>query len=204
MAVCLVKCPKLNRVGIPLLEIVSEPDMQTGMEAAKYHAELQRTVQYLGVGDGNMQEGLLWCDVNVRDVRHFAASTWTSKIKVMVNKFRRTGVFGKDIFKATNNEVEISLDLAKVAERKEFGRAKGRLKLKYRNTYKSANHTKKCGLDMQDDVISMTAPRHCSVVLLIYGCPPTSDEKQPLAASVDENDEAKRNSLSLALGFLCL
>lgn len=55
----------LNRAGVPLLEIVSEPDMRSGVEAAEYAAELQRLVRYLGVSNGNMQEGSLRCDVNV-------------------------------------------------------------------------------------------------------------------------------------------
>ena len=55
----------LNRAGLPLLEIVSEPNMRIGIEAAEYAAELQRLVRYLGVSNGNMQEGSLRCDVNV-------------------------------------------------------------------------------------------------------------------------------------------
>ncbi|KAK9931300.1 hypothetical protein M0R45_018579 [Rubus argutus] len=55
----------LNRAGVPLLEIVSEPDMRNGIEAAEYAAEIQRVVRYLGVSNGNMQEGSLRCDVNV-------------------------------------------------------------------------------------------------------------------------------------------
>ena len=55
----------LNRAGVPLLEIVSEPDMKTGVEAAEYAAEIQRLARYLGVSNGNMQEGSLYCDVNV-------------------------------------------------------------------------------------------------------------------------------------------
>lgn len=55
----------MNRAGVPLLEIVSEPDMRTGTEAAEYAAELQRLVRYLGVSNGNMQEGSLRCDVNI-------------------------------------------------------------------------------------------------------------------------------------------
>lgn len=55
----------LNRAGVPLLEIVSEPDMRNGLEATEYAAELQRLVRYLGVSNGNMQEGSLRCDVNV-------------------------------------------------------------------------------------------------------------------------------------------
>ncbi|KAF7151344.1 hypothetical protein RHSIM_Rhsim02G0163300 [Rhododendron simsii] len=55
----------LNREGMPLLEIVSEPDMRTGIEAVEYASELQRLVRFLGVSNGNMQEGSLRCDVNV-------------------------------------------------------------------------------------------------------------------------------------------
>ena len=54
-----------NRTGIPLLEIVSEPDLRSGQEAAEYAQELRRLVRYLGISDGNMQEGSLRCDVNI-------------------------------------------------------------------------------------------------------------------------------------------
>ncbi|GJN04676.1 hypothetical protein PR202_ga22241 [Eleusine coracana subsp. coracana] len=69
----------LNRAGVPLLEIVSEPDMRTGIEAAEYGAELQRIVRYLGVSNGNMQEGSLRCDVNV-SVRPVGQSEFGTKI----------------------------------------------------------------------------------------------------------------------------
>ena len=54
-----------NRAGVPLIEIVSEPDLRSGAEAAEYGRELRRIVRYIGVGDGNMQEGSLRCDVNI-------------------------------------------------------------------------------------------------------------------------------------------
>ncbi len=54
-----------NRAGVPLLEIVSEPDIRSGEEAAEYGQELRRIVRYLGISDGNMQEGSLRCDVNI-------------------------------------------------------------------------------------------------------------------------------------------
>ncbi len=54
-----------NRTGVPLLEIVSEPDLRTGQEASEYVQELRRIVRYLGIGDGNMQEGSMRCDVNI-------------------------------------------------------------------------------------------------------------------------------------------
>lgn len=45
----------LNRAGVPLLEIVTEPDFRTGAEAAAYGEELRRIVRFLGISDGNMQ-----------------------------------------------------------------------------------------------------------------------------------------------------
>ncbi|CAM9867605.1 unnamed protein product, partial [Laminaria digitata] len=54
-----------NRAGLPLAEIVSEPDMRAGVEAAEYGRELQRVLRYLGVSDGNMAEGSMRLDVNV-------------------------------------------------------------------------------------------------------------------------------------------
>ncbi|XP_057959193.1 glutamyl-tRNA(Gln) amidotransferase subunit B, chloroplastic/mitochondrial [Malania oleifera] len=71
----------LNRAGVPLLEIVSEPDMRTGIEAAEYAAELQRLVRYLGVSNGNMQEGSLRCDVNV-SVRPLGQSEYGTKVEI--------------------------------------------------------------------------------------------------------------------------
>jgi len=54
-----------NRAGVGLAEIVSEPEMRSGAEAAEYGRELQRVLRYAGVTDGNMQDGSLRCDVNV-------------------------------------------------------------------------------------------------------------------------------------------
>ena len=55
----------LNRAGVPLLEIVSEPDMRSSAEAVAYAKELHSLVVWLGVCDGNMQEGSFRCDANV-------------------------------------------------------------------------------------------------------------------------------------------
>jgi len=55
----------LNRAGTPLLEIVSEPDMRSAAEAAEYAKTLHALVMWLGICDGNMQEGSFRCDVNV-------------------------------------------------------------------------------------------------------------------------------------------
>ncbi|MCU7495958.1 MAG: Asp-tRNA(Asn)/Glu-tRNA(Gln) amidotransferase subunit GatB [Ignavibacteria bacterium] len=55
----------VNRCGVPLIEIVSEPDMHTPEEAYEYLSRIRQTVQYLGICDGNMEEGSLRCDANV-------------------------------------------------------------------------------------------------------------------------------------------
>ncbi len=55
----------LNRAGTPLLEIVSEPDMRSAAEAIAYMKKVHSLVQYLGICDGNMQEGSFRCDANV-------------------------------------------------------------------------------------------------------------------------------------------
>ena len=55
----------LNRAGTPLLEIVTEPDMRSATEAVAYAKKLHELVQWIGICDGNMQEGSFRCDVNV-------------------------------------------------------------------------------------------------------------------------------------------
>jgi aspartyl-tRNA(Asn)/glutamyl-tRNA(Gln) amidotransferase subunit B len=55
----------LNRAGVPLIEIVSEPDMRTPQEAYAYLKKIRQIVQYLEICDGNMEEGSLRCDANV-------------------------------------------------------------------------------------------------------------------------------------------
>ncbi|GMH41970.1 hypothetical protein BSKO_09889 [Bryopsis sp. KO-2023] len=70
-----------NRAGVPLLEIVSGPDMCSGEEAAAYGSEIRRIMTFLGVSDGNMAEGSLRCDVNV-SVAEKGASQLGTKIEV--------------------------------------------------------------------------------------------------------------------------
>lgn len=55
----------LNRAGTPLLEIVSEPDMRSSEEAKNYMEELRSIVRYIGVCDGNLEEGSMRCDANI-------------------------------------------------------------------------------------------------------------------------------------------
>jgi aspartyl-tRNA(Asn)/glutamyl-tRNA(Gln) amidotransferase subunit B len=70
-----------NRAGVPLVEIVSEPDLRSGQEAAEYAQELRRIVRYLGVSDGNMQEGSLRCDVNI-SVRPRGQKEFGTKVEI--------------------------------------------------------------------------------------------------------------------------
>ena len=70
-----------NRAGVPLLEIVSEPDLRSGQEAAEYAQELRRIVRYLGISDGNMQEGSLRCDVNI-SVRPMGQEEFGVKVEI--------------------------------------------------------------------------------------------------------------------------
>jgi aspartyl-tRNA(Asn)/glutamyl-tRNA(Gln) amidotransferase subunit B len=70
-----------NRAGVPLCEIVSEPDIRSGAEAAAYAQELRRILRYLGVCDGNMQEGSLRCDVNI-SVRPVGTEKFGTKVEI--------------------------------------------------------------------------------------------------------------------------
>ena len=70
-----------NRAGVPLLEIVSGPDMRNGKEAAAYASELRRIMRFLNVSDGNMQEGSMRCDVNI-SVRKKEAETFGTKVEI--------------------------------------------------------------------------------------------------------------------------
>lgn len=92
-----------NRTGVPLLEIVSEPDLRSGEEAAEYAQELRRIVRYLGVGDGNMQEGSLRCDVNI-SVRPVGQDEFGTKVEIKnMNSFSA-------IQKAIDYEIERQID----------------------------------------------------------------------------------------------
>jgi aspartyl-tRNA(Asn)/glutamyl-tRNA(Gln) amidotransferase subunit B len=70
-----------NRAGVALAEIVSKPDLRTGREAAEYASEIRRIMRYIGVSDGNMQEGSLRCDVNI-SVRRGADAPFGTKVEI--------------------------------------------------------------------------------------------------------------------------
>jgi aspartyl-tRNA(Asn)/glutamyl-tRNA(Gln) amidotransferase subunit B len=71
----------LNRAGVPLLEIVSEPDIRSSQEAYNYVSEVRKLVRYLDICDGNMEEGSLRCDANI-SVRLKGVSEFGTKVEV--------------------------------------------------------------------------------------------------------------------------
>ncbi len=71
----------LNRAGVPLLEIVSEPDMRSGDEAYQYLTEVRKLVRYLEICDGNMEEGSLRCDANI-SVREKGSTEFGTRVEV--------------------------------------------------------------------------------------------------------------------------
>ena len=94
----------LNRAGTPLLEIVSEPDMRSAKEAVAYLRKIHTIVRYLGISDGNMQEGSFRCDANV-SVRPRGQQELGTRAEIKnLNSFRF-------IEKAINFEVERQIEL---------------------------------------------------------------------------------------------
>ena len=78
----------LNRAGTPLLEIVSEPEIRSAQEAAAYMRAIHSLVTYLGICDGNMQEGSFRCDANV-SIRPFGQAEFGTRTEIKnINSFR--------------------------------------------------------------------------------------------------------------------
>jgi aspartyl-tRNA(Asn)/glutamyl-tRNA(Gln) amidotransferase subunit B len=71
----------LNRAGVPLLEIVSEPDLRSSQEAYSYLTEVRKLVRYLDICDGNMEEGSLRCDANI-SVMPVGSTEFGTKVEV--------------------------------------------------------------------------------------------------------------------------
>ena len=71
----------LNRAGTPLVEIVTEPDIYSAEEAGQFVAEIRKLVRWLGVSDGNMEEGSLRCDANI-SLRPAGSETLGTKVEV--------------------------------------------------------------------------------------------------------------------------
>jgi aspartyl-tRNA(Asn)/glutamyl-tRNA(Gln) amidotransferase subunit B len=94
----------LNRAGTPLLEIVSEPDLRSAKEAVLYMRKIHTIVRYLGISDGNMQEGSFRCDANVSVRPRGQVELGTRTELKNLNSFRF-------VEKAINFEVERQIDL---------------------------------------------------------------------------------------------
>jgi aspartyl-tRNA(Asn)/glutamyl-tRNA(Gln) amidotransferase subunit B len=113
-----------NRAGVPLIEIVSEPDMRSAEEAAVFFEKLRQILVWLGVNDGNMEEGSLRCDANV-SIRRVGATALGTKAEVKnVNSFRY-------LQKALEYEIERQIDVVDhggkiVQETRLFDSAQGR------------------------------------------------------------------------------
>ncbi len=94
----------LNRAGTPLLEIVSEPDMRSAKEAVAYMRKIHTIVRYLGISDGNMQEGSFRCDANV-SIRPRGQSELGTRTELKnLNSFRF-------VERAINYEIERQIDV---------------------------------------------------------------------------------------------
>ncbi|MGH7473882.1 MAG: Asp-tRNA(Asn)/Glu-tRNA(Gln) amidotransferase subunit GatB, partial [Candidatus Methylomirabilales bacterium] len=95
-----------NRCGVPLIEMVTEPDLRTPEAAAEFLKELRATLQYLGVSQGNMEEGNLRCDANV-SVRPAGSAELGVKTEVKnMNSF-------KNVQRALEYEIERQIRLLK-------------------------------------------------------------------------------------------
>lgn len=93
----------LNRAGTPLLEIVSEPDLRSSVEAVAYLKELRQILLYLGICDGNMEEGSFRCDANI-SVRKKGEQKFGTKAELKnINSFRF-------IQRAIDYEIERQID----------------------------------------------------------------------------------------------
>ena len=94
----------LNRAGTPLIEIVSEPEMSSAKEAVAYMKKIHSIVQYLGISDGNMQEGSFRCDANV-SVRLQGETEFGTRAEIKnLNSFRF-------VERAINYEVERQIEI---------------------------------------------------------------------------------------------
>ena len=89
----------LNRAGTPLIEIVSEPEMENAEEAVQYLKNIHSLVRYLGISDGNMQEGSFRCDANI-SLKKKGSTTLGTRVEIKnINSF-------KYVESAINHEIE--------------------------------------------------------------------------------------------------
>ena len=99
----------LNRAGVPLIEIVSEPDIRSGEEAYLYLTEIKKLLKYLEICDGNMEEGSLRCDANI-SVMLKGADKFGTKVEVKnMNSFR-------NVQRAIDHEIKRQIEALEAGE----------------------------------------------------------------------------------------
>ena len=99
----------LNRAGVPLVEVVSEPDVRSSDEAYQYINEVRKLVRYLDICDGNMEEGSLRCDANISVMLKGATEFGT---KVEVKNMNST----RNVKRAIEFEIDRQIELLEVGE----------------------------------------------------------------------------------------
>jgi len=99
----------LNRAGVPLIEVVSEPDVRSSDEAYQYINEVRKLVRYLDICDGNMEEGSLRCDANISVMLKGAAEFGT---KVEVKNMNST----RNVVRAIEFEIDRQIDLVEAGK----------------------------------------------------------------------------------------
>jgi len=103
-------CIDFNRAGVPLIEIVTEPDLHSAEEAFQYVTEIRKLVRWIDVCDGNMEEGSLRCDANV-SIRPKGQTTLGTKVEVKnLNSIR-------NVKKAIEYEIDRMIAMAERGER---------------------------------------------------------------------------------------
>ena len=113
----------LNRAGVPLIEVVSEPDIRSSKDAYSYLTELRKLIRYLGICDGNMEEGSMRCDANV-SVRLKGAEKFGTRCEVKnMNSIR-------NVQRAIDYEMKRQIDIIEaggviVQETRSFDAANG-------------------------------------------------------------------------------
>ncbi len=99
-----------NRAGVPLIEIVSEPDLRSAADAAAFLRAIRQLVRFLGISDGNMEEGSLRCDANV-SIRPCGSTALGTKVEIKnINSFRF-------VEKAIEHEIARQIERVRAGER---------------------------------------------------------------------------------------
>ena len=139
-----------NRSGVPLIEIVTEPDLRSAADAAEFFARLRAMLVWLGVNDGNMEEGSLRCDANV-SVRPAGAETLGTKAEVKnLNSFRF-------LQKALEHEIERQMAILSEG---------GRIVQETRLWDAAAGRTSRCAARRRRTTIAISPSRICRPLMV--------------------------------------